>query len=33
MNLLVLCTYTFRADYLGCYGSAWVDTPRRYPGF
>lgn len=27
MNLLVLCTDTFRADYLGCYGSDWVETP------
>ncbi len=28
MNLLVLCTDTFRADYMGCYGSSWVKTPR-----
>ncbi len=28
MNLLVLCTDTFRADYLGCYGNTWVETPR-----
>jgi len=27
VNLLVLCTDTFRADYLGCYGSDWVETP------
>jgi arylsulfatase A-like enzyme len=27
MNLLVLCTDTFRADYLGCYGNSWVATP------
>jgi len=27
MNLLVLCTDTFRADYLGCYGNGWVETP------
>ena len=27
MNLLVLCTDTFRADYLGCYGNTWVETP------
>lgn len=28
MNLLVLCTDTFRADYVGCYGSSWVHTPH-----
>ncbi len=28
MNLLVLCTDTFRADYLGCYGNDWVKTPN-----
>jgi arylsulfatase A-like enzyme len=28
MNLLVLCTDTFRADYLGCYGNTWVQTPH-----
>ncbi|MCS6861854.1 MAG: sulfatase-like hydrolase/transferase [Abditibacteriales bacterium] len=27
MNLLVLCTDTFRADYLGCYGNDWIQTP------
>lgn len=27
MNLLVLCTDTFRADYLGCYGNGWIETP------
>jgi arylsulfatase A-like enzyme len=27
MNLLVLCADTFRADYLGCYGDTWVETP------
>jgi len=27
MNLLVLCADTFRADYLGCYGNTWVETP------
>lgn len=27
MNLLVLCTDTFRADYLGCYGNKWIKTP------
>jgi arylsulfatase A-like enzyme len=27
MNLLVLCADTFRADYLGCYGNTWVQTP------
>jgi arylsulfatase A-like enzyme len=28
MNLLVLCTDTFRADYLGSYGNTWVRTPN-----
>ncbi|MCD6288963.1 MAG: sulfatase [Anaerolineae bacterium] len=28
MNLLVLCTDTFRADYLGSYGNTWVETPH-----
>jgi len=28
MNVLVLCTDTFRADYLGCYGNTWVETPH-----
>jgi len=28
MNLLVLCTDTFRADYLGCYGNDWIETPN-----
>lgn len=28
MNLLVLCTDTFRADYLGCYGNTWIETPN-----
>lgn len=27
MNLLVICADTFRADYLGCYGNDWVETP------
>jgi len=28
MNLLVLCTDTFRADYFGCYDNNWIDTPH-----
>jgi len=28
MNLLILCTDTFRADYLGCYGNTWIETPH-----
>ncbi len=28
MNLLVMVADTFRADYLACYGNAWIKTPR-----
>ena len=28
MNLIVICTDTLRADYLGCYGNAEVRTPN-----
>ncbi len=28
MNLLFICADTFRADYLGCYGNTWVETPN-----
>lgn len=28
MNLIVICTDTFRADYLGCYGNTWMETPH-----
>lgn len=28
MNLLVLVADTFRADYLGCYGNRWIETPN-----
>ena len=27
MNLIVICTDTLRADYLGCYGNDWMETP------
>lgn len=27
MNLIVICTDSFRADYLGCYGNEWIETP------
>jgi len=27
MNLIVICTDTFRADFLGCYGNDWIETP------
>ncbi len=27
MNVLLICTDTFRADYLGCYGNEWIETP------
>ncbi|MGD2174979.1 MAG: sulfatase, partial [Candidatus Brocadiaceae bacterium] len=27
MNLIVICTDTFRADYMGCYGNDWMKTP------
>ena len=28
MNVIAICSDTFRADYLGCYGSDWVHTPH-----
>ena len=28
MNLIVICTDTWRYDYLGCYGNGWVETPN-----
>jgi arylsulfatase A-like enzyme len=28
MNVLAICTDTFRADYLGCYGNEWIETPN-----
>ncbi|MFO7956445.1 MAG: sulfatase [Candidatus Brocadiia bacterium] len=28
MNLVVICTDTFRADYMGCYGNDWIETPN-----
>ena len=27
MNLVIICADTFRADYLGCYGNEWIQTP------
>jgi len=27
MNIIVICTDTLRADYLGCYGNTWMKTP------
>ena len=27
MNLIVICTDSFRADYMGCYGNDWIETP------
>ena len=27
MNLILICSDTFRADYLGCYGNEWIQTP------
>jgi len=27
MNLIIICSDTFRADYLGCYGNDWIETP------
>ena len=27
-NLVLICSDTFRADYLGCYGNDWIKTPR-----
>ncbi len=28
MNLLLICSDTFRWDYLGCYGNDWIETPN-----
>ncbi|MDA0746413.1 MAG: sulfatase [bacterium] len=28
MNLVVVCTDTWRSDYLGCYGNDWIQTPN-----
>lgn len=28
MNLVLICTDTFRWDYLGCYGNDWIQTPN-----
>jgi len=28
LNLIVICTDTWRADHLGCYGNSWIDTPN-----
>lgn len=28
LNLIVICSDTFRADYLGCYGNEWIRTPH-----
>ncbi len=28
MNLIVISTDTWRADYLGCYGNDWIQTPN-----
>ncbi|MGC9360944.1 MAG: sulfatase-like hydrolase/transferase, partial [Anaerolineae bacterium] len=28
MNLLVVVADTYRADYLGCYGNTWIQTPN-----
>jgi arylsulfatase A-like enzyme len=28
MNVLAICADTFRADYLGCYGNQWIETPN-----
>jgi arylsulfatase A-like enzyme len=27
-NVVVVCADTFRADYLGCYGNPWIQTPH-----
>ena len=27
MNIVLIMSDTFRADYLGCYGNKWVKTP------
>ena len=28
MNVLFICSDTFRWDYLGCYGNDWIETPN-----
>jgi arylsulfatase A-like enzyme len=28
VNLIVISTDTWRADYLGCYGNDWIQTPN-----
>ncbi|MEA3400841.1 MAG: sulfatase [Armatimonadota bacterium] len=28
MNLILICSDTFRWDYLGCYGNEWIQTPN-----
>jgi len=28
MNLVLICSDTFRWDYLGCYGNEWIETPN-----
>ena len=28
MNLILICSDTFRWDYLGCYGNEWIETPN-----
>jgi len=28
MNVLFIMTDTLRADYLGCYGNEWIQTPN-----
>ena len=27
LNVILICTDTFRADYMGCYGNDWIETP------
>jgi len=29
MNLIVICTDSFRADYMGCYGNDCIETPHE----
>jgi len=28
MNVILICSDTFRWDYLGCYGNEWIETPN-----
>ena len=28
MNVILICSDTFRWDYLGCYGNDWIQTPN-----